>query len=62
MNTLENAQPNILTFEAPASWNTRSLAPNGFECQITLRGCFLSGSDIFRVAVPVVWMILCIEN
>jgi hypothetical protein len=23
--------------EAPASWNTRYLDPNGFECQITLR-------------------------
>ena len=24
--------------EAPASWNTRYLSPEGFECQITLRG------------------------
>jgi len=24
--------------EAPASWNTRYIDPNGFECQITLRG------------------------
>jgi hypothetical protein len=24
--------------EAPASWNTRYITPEGFECQITLRG------------------------
>jgi len=32
--------------EAPASWNTRYLDPNGFECQITLRG--ESGSELHR--------------
>jgi hypothetical protein len=32
-------QPATTTFdEAPASWNTRYLDTNGFECQITLRG------------------------
>ena len=24
--------------EAPASWNTRYISPDGFSCQITLRG------------------------
>jgi hypothetical protein len=24
--------------EAPASWNTRYITPEGFECQISLRG------------------------
>lgn len=34
--------------EAPASWNTRYLDPNGFECQITLRG--ESGSELLEKA------------
>ena len=32
--------------EAPASWNTRYVDPNGFECQITLRG--ESGSELLE--------------
>jgi hypothetical protein len=32
--------------EAPASWNTRYVDPNGFECQITLRGD--SGSELLE--------------
>ena len=38
MNTTDNQQPNVLTFESPASWNTRYITPDGFECQLTLRG------------------------
>jgi hypothetical protein len=34
--------------EAPASWNTRYVDPNGFECQITLRG--ETGSDLLEKA------------
>jgi hypothetical protein len=34
--------------EAPASWNTRYIDPNGFECQITLRGD--SGSELLEKA------------
>lgn len=36
----ENALPqNILSsLEAPASWNTRYISPDGFVCQLTLRG------------------------
>jgi hypothetical protein len=34
--------------EAPASWNTRYVDPNGFECQITLRGD--SGSELLEKA------------
>ncbi len=30
--------------EAPASWNTRYVSPEGFECQLTLRA--ESGSDL----------------
>ena len=32
--------------EAPASWNTKYVDPNGFECQITLRG--ESGSELLE--------------
>jgi hypothetical protein len=28
----------VLSSEAPASWNTRYQTPEGFVCQITLRG------------------------
>ena len=34
--------------EAPASWNTRYIDPNGFECQITLRG--ENGSELLEKA------------
>ena len=34
--------------EAPASWNTRYLDPNGFECQFTLRG--ESGQEVLEKA------------
>ena len=34
--------------EAPASWNTRYLSPEGFECQITLRG--ENGSELLEKA------------
>ena len=33
-NTIQN---DVLYTESPASWNTRYLTPNGFECQLTLR-------------------------
>lgn len=32
--------------EAPASWNTRYISPEGFECQLTLRA--ESGSDLLE--------------
>ncbi len=34
--------------EAPASWNTRYITPQGFVCQITLRG--ESGKDLLEKA------------
>src|SRR4030042_7038354 len=34
--------------EAPASWKTRYIDPNGFECQITLRG--ETGSELLEKA------------
>jgi hypothetical protein len=34
--------------EAPASWNTKYITPEGFECQITLRGD--SGTELLEKA------------
>ena len=46
MTTDNIPEPNVLTFEAPASWNTRYVSPDGFECQLTLRG--ESGMDLLE--------------
>ena len=35
--TNNNLNNDFLFSEAPASWNTRYVDPNGFECQFTLR-------------------------
>ena len=46
-----------LTFdEAPASWNTRYIDPNGFECQLTLR-CD-SGKELLEKAASAVSYLL----
>ena len=37
MTTNNNQNNDFLFSEAPASWNTRYVDPNGFECQFTLR-------------------------
>ncbi len=42
--------------EAPASWNTRYIDPNGFECQITLRG--ESGSELLERAASAIACLL----
>jgi hypothetical protein len=42
--------------EAPASWNTRYLDPNGFECQITLRG--ENGSELLEKATNAIAYLL----
>ena len=49
MSNNTNAVPKsqeVLFSEAPASWNTRYIDPNGFECQITLRG--ENGSELLE--------------
>ena len=49
MNGNNNQSPKPNDFpEAPASWNTRYVDPNGFECQITLRG--ETGSELLEKA------------
>lgn len=48
-NKPQSQTTNDLQFsEAPASWNTRYIDPNGFECQITLRG--ENGSELLEKA------------
>ena len=48
MNEIRNVnESNELVFtEAPASWNTRYVDPNGFECQITLRA--VNGQELLE--------------
>ena len=56
-NHTNGTKSNELSFEeAPASWNNRYQDPNGFECQITLRG--ESGSDLLeRAASAIVYLL-----
>jgi len=42
MSTNNGTKSEVLFTEAPASWNTKYLSPDGFVCQLTLRadaGC-----------------------
>jgi hypothetical protein len=49
MDTNNNHNNKVNDFpEAPASWNTRYVDPNGFDCQITLRG--ETGSELLDKA------------
>lgn len=43
---MSNNNSNIQMAEAPASWNTRYVSPEGFECQLTLRA--ESGSELLE--------------
>ena len=56
-NHFNGTKTSELSFdEAPASWNTRYLDPNGFECQITLRG--ESGSELLEKAASAIAYLL----
>lgn len=48
MTTDQVPRPDALFAEAPASWNTRYVTPEGFVCQITLRAD--SGKDLLERA------------
>ena len=41
-------KPDVLFTESPASWNTRYVTPEGYACQITLRG--ENGKDLLEKA------------
>ena len=43
-----NPKPDVLFTESPASWNTRYITPEGYICQITLRG--ENGKDLLEKA------------
>ena len=64
MDTNNNHNTKVNDFpEAPASWNTKYVDPNGFECQITLRG--ETGSELLEKATNVINYLLkngCIPN
>ncbi|MBV6452075.1 MAG: hypothetical protein MHPDNHAH_02826 [Anaerolineales bacterium] len=48
MATNSIIKPDAVFTEAPASWNTRYVTPEGFACQITIRG--ESGRDLLEKA------------
>jgi hypothetical protein len=48
MSENPNIKNNTVNMEAPASWNTRYVTPDGFVCQLTLRG--ETGKDLLEKA------------
>jgi hypothetical protein len=48
MSEITALKSNTLMSEAPASWNTRYVTPDGFICQLTLRGD--TGKDLLEKA------------
>ena len=48
MSTEPTVKPDAAFPEAPASWNARYLSPEGFACQLTLRG--ETGRDLLEKA------------
>jgi len=46
MTNNNSTQSETQMAEAPASWNTRYISPEGFECQLTLRA--ESGSELLE--------------
>ncbi len=56
-NHKNSTKVNELSFEeAPASWNTKYLSPEGFECMLTLRA--ENGSDLLERAANAVAYLL----
>ena len=49
-------KPETALAEAPASWNTRYITPEGFECQLTLRG--ETGQDVLERATGAIAFLL----
>lgn len=48
MSENSSLKNNTAVTEAPASWNTKYITPDGFVCQLTLRG--ESGKDLLEKA------------
>jgi hypothetical protein len=51
-----DTQPNINVIESPASWNTRYVDTNGFECQLTIRGD--TGHEVLEKATSAINFLL----
>ena len=56
MTTNHTPKTDVLFTEAPASWNTKYLTPEGFECQITLRA--ETGSELLEKATSAIGYLL----
>jgi len=52
MTTNHTPKSDVLFSEAPASWNTKYLTPDGFECQITLRA--ETGAELLEKAASAI--------
>jgi hypothetical protein len=52
----ESPKSEVISTEAAASWNTRYLSPDGFECQLTLRG--ESGQEVLEKALGAITHLL----
>jgi len=52
MTTNHTPKSDVLFSEAPASWNTKYLTPEGFECQITLRA--ETGAELLEKAASAI--------
>ena len=52
MTTNHTPKSEVLFSEAPASWNTKYLTPEGFECQITLRA--ETGAELLNKAASAI--------
>ena len=48
MSDNTSIKSNSVVTEAPASWNTKYVTPDGFVCQLTLRG--ETGKDLLEKA------------
>ena len=56
MVTNSTVKPEVLFTEAPASWNTSYVTPEGFTCRITLRG--ENGKDLLeKVGIALTFLI-----
>lgn len=56
MSDLISTKTNPIITEAPASWNTRYLSPEGFVCQITLRAD--SGKELLEKSAAAIAYLL----
>jgi hypothetical protein len=56
MTTNNPTKPDAFYTESPVSWNTRYVSPDGFECQLTLRG--ETGQEVLEKATAAITHLL----